>query len=71
MKFEAIIPNIEGIVSLARNRLHLTKSNILGTAHGNGISLGDVLFIYRCRILGVEKKVKNTQKNSALIAIKL
>ena len=36
MKFEAIIPIIEGIVSLGRNRLHFPKSYIFELAHGNG-----------------------------------
>ena len=36
VKFEALFPIIEGIVILDQNRLHLTKSYILGTAHGNG-----------------------------------
>ena len=36
VKFEALFLNIEGIVSLAQNRFHLTKSYILSTAHGDG-----------------------------------
>ena len=43
VRFGAIILNIEGIVSLARNRLDYPKSYILGYAYDNGISLGDVL----------------------------